>query len=71
MAGTAPSPAIVIAAIFKHRSASAEIRGKFRELAETVLTADGAAAVERAVDHCEDWHDIGELTRLLRQYGRV
>ncbi len=47
-----------------------EIRSKFRELAETVLTADGAAAVENAVDHCEDWPDIGELTRLLRQSGR-
>ena len=71
MAGRAPSPATVIAAIFKQPFSDAEIRGKFRELAETVLTADGAAAVERAVDHCEDWPDIGALTRLLRQYGRT
>ncbi len=56
---------------FQQPFSEAEIRGKFRELAETVLTADGATAVERAIDHCEDWPNIGELTRLLRQYGRI
>ena len=55
---------------FQDPFSEAELRGKFRELAETVLTAEGAAAVERAVDHCEEWRDLRELTRLLRQYGR-
>ncbi|HEX3952460.1 MAG TPA: MmgE/PrpD family protein [Stellaceae bacterium] len=43
-----------------------EIRDKFRQLAGTVLTAEGAAAVERAVDRCEEWEDVGELSALLR-----
>ncbi|HLY46313.1 MAG TPA: MmgE/PrpD family protein [Stellaceae bacterium] len=48
----------------------AEIRGKFRELAHTVLTPDGAAAVERAVDSCEEWPSVAELPALLRRSGR-
>ena len=55
---------------FQDPFSEAELRGKFRELAETVLTAEGAAAVERAVDDCEEWRDVRELARLLRQYGR-
>jgi 2-methylcitrate dehydratase PrpD len=47
-----------------------ELRGKFRELAGVVLTADGVAAVERAVDRIEEWPDVGGLTRLLRRYGK-
>ena len=48
----------------------AELRGKFRELAGVVLTAEGARAVEAAVDRIEDWADIGELIALLRRHGR-
>ena len=55
---------------FQDPFSEAELRGKFRELTETVLTAEGAAAVERTVDYCEEWRDVRELTRLLRQYGR-
>jgi hypothetical protein len=40
-------------------------------LAEVVLTPDGASEVERAVDRCEQWQDIGDLTRLLRRHGRA
>jgi 2-methylcitrate dehydratase PrpD len=47
-----------------------ELRAKFRELAGTVLLPQGAAAVERAVDDIEEWPDIGDLTGLLRRYGR-
>jgi 2-methylcitrate dehydratase PrpD len=47
-----------------------ELREKFRELAGVMLTTDGVAGVERAVDRIEDWQDIGELTALLRQHGR-
>jgi 2-methylcitrate dehydratase PrpD len=47
-----------------------ELRGKFRELAGVVLTADGVAAVERAVDRIDEWENIGELTGLLRRHGK-
>jgi MmgE/PrpD C-terminal domain len=48
-----------------------ELRGKFRELALTVLSREGVAAAERAVDCCEDWPNIGVLTGCLRQYGAL
>jgi 2-methylcitrate dehydratase PrpD len=50
--------------------AEAEIREKFRELAEVVLTPQGAAAVELAVDRCEQWRSMEELTMLLRRHDR-
>ena len=56
---------------FQDPFSDAEIRAKFRELAAVVLTPDGVAAVERAVDRCEHWRHIGELTGLLRQHGRA
>jgi 2-methylcitrate dehydratase PrpD len=51
--------------------AESEIRDKFRELAATVLTPEGAAEVEHAVDRCEEWTSIDELTALLRRSGRA
>lgn len=45
------------------------IREKFRELAGVVLTAEGVAAVEAAVDRCDQWSSVTELTDLLRRYG--
>jgi 2-methylcitrate dehydratase PrpD len=48
-----------------------ELRAKFRELAGVVLTAEGAAAVERAIDRIEEWQDVGELTGRLRRHGRA
>jgi 2-methylcitrate dehydratase PrpD len=55
---------------FNEPFSEAEIRAKFRELAATVLTPDGAAAVERAIDHIEEWASLSELTNLLRRSGR-
>ena len=56
---------------FSQPFAESEIRGKFRELAGTVLTAGRRRrASKRAVDRCEEWASIGELTDLLRQHGR-
>jgi 2-methylcitrate dehydratase PrpD len=55
---------------FEEPFSEAEIRAKFRELAAVVLTAAGAAAVERAVENCEEWPDLGELTRLLQHHSR-
>jgi len=56
---------------FNNPFSEAEIRAKFRELAGTVLTPDGAAAVERAVDRCEEWQSVAELPALLRRGGRA
>jgi 2-methylcitrate dehydratase PrpD len=56
---------------FQHPFAEPEIRDKFRELAATVLTPAGVADVESAIDGCEDWTSVGELTALLRRSGRV
>jgi 2-methylcitrate dehydratase PrpD len=48
----------------------AEIRAKFRELASVVLTPEGVARVEDAVDRCEDWPSVDVLTELLRRHER-
>jgi 2-methylcitrate dehydratase PrpD len=56
---------------FNEPFAESEIREKFRELAATVLTPAGIADVERAVDRCEDWTGVGELTELLRRSARA
>lgn len=50
--------------------AEEEIRGKFRELAATLLRTDGAARVERAVDRCDTWASVAELPALLRRASR-
>lgn len=47
-----------------------EIREKFHELARVVLTPEGVARVEEAVDRCELWTNARELTGALRRYGR-
>ena len=54
---------------FQEPFAESEIRAKFHELAGVFLTAEGAAKVEQAIDRCEQWTGIAELTALLRQYG--
>jgi 2-methylcitrate dehydratase PrpD len=43
------------------------VREKFRELAGLVLAPDGVAAVEHAVDHCEQWSSMAPLLEALRQ----
>ena len=55
---------------FQHPFAESEIREKFRELAGTVLTDEGAIHVEQAIDRCEQWSSVHELTALLRRHGR-
>jgi 2-methylcitrate dehydratase PrpD len=55
---------------FSEPFSEAEIRAKFRDLAGTVLTEEGARAVERAVDECENWRSVAELPELLRRSGR-
>jgi 2-methylcitrate dehydratase PrpD len=55
---------------FSEPFTEAELRAKFRELAGTVLTSEGAAQVEAAIDHAEDWPNIAALTDLCRRYAR-
>jgi 2-methylcitrate dehydratase PrpD len=44
-----------------------ELHGKFRQLAATVLTVEGVAAAETALNRIENWTNVGELTGVLRQ----
>jgi 2-methylcitrate dehydratase PrpD len=55
---------------FQEPFTEAELRAKFRQLAGTVLSDAGIAAVERAVDKCEEWSDAAELATLLKKSGR-
>jgi 2-methylcitrate dehydratase PrpD len=48
----------------------AEVRTKFRDLAAEVLTAEGALAVEIAIDRCDRWDSVGELVALLHRHAR-
>ena len=41
-----------------------------QELAGTVLTSEGAAEVEKAVERCDEWTNLAELTDLFRRYSR-
>ncbi|HWB52252.1 MAG TPA: MmgE/PrpD family protein [Stellaceae bacterium] len=56
---------------FSEPFSDAELRGKFRELAGVVLTAEGAAALDAAVDRIEQWPNVGVATALLRRHGRM
>jgi 2-methylcitrate dehydratase PrpD len=56
---------------FNEPFTEAELRAKFRQLAGTVLTADGAAQVEAAIDHAEEWPRLAALTDLCRRYSRA
>ena len=52
---------------FNRPYAEATLRGKFRELAGHVLTPDGVAQVEAAIDRSEHWANVGDFTALLRR----
>jgi 2-methylcitrate dehydratase PrpD len=51
---------------FDEPFSEAEIRGKFRQLAGTVLPPDTVAQAETAIGQIEEWKSVGELTRALR-----
>jgi 2-methylcitrate dehydratase PrpD len=55
---------------FHQPFAETELRDKFRELAGSVLTREGAGLVEQAVDYCENWPNVDALTTLCRDHGR-
>jgi 2-methylcitrate dehydratase PrpD len=46
-----------------------ELRTKFRVLAGLVLSQEGVAAVEAALDRCEHGSSVRELTDLMRRHG--
>ena len=49
----------------------AEIREKFRELAEPTVTPAGIDEVDAAIGRCEQWASVGELAVCLRRNGRA
>jgi 2-methylcitrate dehydratase PrpD len=55
---------------FNQPFGASEIRAKFAELAGEVLTPEGVAAVEAAVDGCEAWNSVADLVAPLRLHGR-
>jgi 2-methylcitrate dehydratase PrpD len=46
-----------------------QVRAKFRELAAAHLTPAGIDALEAAVDRCEEWQTMSDLTEPLRQHA--
>lgn len=44
------------------------LREKFRDLAGDVLTTQGVAAIERAIDDCEQWRSVGECAMLIQRF---
>jgi 2-methylcitrate dehydratase PrpD len=55
---------------FQRPYQEAELREKFRELAGLVLVPEGVTGVEHAVNRCDQWTSVRELTEQLRRYGR-
>jgi 2-methylcitrate dehydratase PrpD len=56
---------------FNEPFSESELRAKFRELAGTVLTSEGAAQAEAAIDRSEAWPNLAALTDLCRRYSRA
>lgn len=56
---------------FQRPYQAADIQAKFRELAGLVLTPEGVANIEHAVQQCEQWPDVRTLPDHLRRYSRV
>ena len=54
---------------FQHPYQEAEMRQKFRQLAALVLTHEGVAVVEDALNQCEHWPHVGHLAGLTRVHS--
>ena len=48
----------------------AQLREKFRDLAADVLTGEGVARMETAVDRCEHLHSVGELAAIVTTHQK-
>jgi len=55
---------------FQRPYQEAEIRAKFRDLAGLLLPPEGVTDIAQAVQHCDQWPSVRELTDLLRRYSR-
>jgi len=55
---------------FQRPYRESEIREKFRALAALVLSRESVAALEDAIDQCEQWRSVREVTAQLRQHGQ-
>ena len=55
---------------FQRPYPESDLREKFRELAGLVLTPQGVADIEQAVDRSDQWTGTSELTERLRRHGR-
>ncbi|MBM3343233.1 MAG: MmgE/PrpD family protein [Betaproteobacteria bacterium] len=55
---------------FNNPYPEAVLREKFRDLASDVLTREGIAAVERAIDGCELSASVGELSVLIQRFKK-
>ena len=62
---------IVLFTIYGAVLNASEIREKFRSLAGLVLTKEGVAAVEDAIDRSEQWTSVDPLTAAVRRHGRA
>jgi len=49
----------------------AQLREKFRNLSADVLTHEGVAQMENAIDCCEQLHSIGELADIIARYQKL
>ena len=54
---------------FQNPHPESALRAKFRELAGLVVSGEGVAALEAAIDRAHEWRDIGELHALIARYG--
>ena len=54
---------------FQNPHPESSLRGKFRELAGLVLSSDGVARLEAAIDRAHEWQDIDELYSVIRTCG--
>lgn len=54
---------------FQRPYQESEIRGKFRELAGLVLTPEGVTAIEQAIEQCDRWSSLSDLTDQIRRHG--
>ncbi|MBI3325980.1 MAG: MmgE/PrpD family protein [Nitrospinae bacterium] len=54
---------------FQRPYQESEIREKFHELAGLVLTLEGVAVVENAIDQCDRWSSVCDLTDQIRRHG--
>jgi 2-methylcitrate dehydratase PrpD len=56
---------------FQRPYQESELREKFRQLASLVLTQEGVAAVDQAIEQCDQWTSVHDLTEQMRQHGNT